>query len=257
VNTLSAYLFPVIKVSFILCTAICFVCVVLYTFKAVKSGNFFDGRYSPPVYLVPPWLWGVLAVGLLWLPTVPYLFYLLVMVTALYLAVDEWMPVHHQFGERNVGQPRFTNWSFLLCGAIIFVEITLAYCTNRAPSSIQFALPDLANTGASNPYFHHAFFLLTLFQTLVLAPIFEEIFFRGFMFTSFKKYVPITVAAMLSAGVFALSHIGNGSFFSLWAAGIVLALAYQHTGSLPLVMFVHGLYNLAALFGLHPGNWIF
>ena len=79
-----------------------------------------------------------------------------------------------------------------------------------------------------------------------VAPFFEELVFRGFIFNALRRYMPVWVAVILSAGVFGLSHLqhGNaGAIVPLAASGVVLALVYYRTGSLFASMITHALFN--------------
>jgi uncharacterized protein len=83
--------------------------------------------------------------------------------------------------------------------------------------------------------------------TVVLAPIVEELFFRGFVFGVLKERMPVWLAILLSALIFAVYH------FSLWLVvpivllGIALAwLAHWQRSIWPAVA-CHGLNNLLAV----------
>jgi len=53
------------------------------------------------------------------------------------------------------------------------------------------------------------------------------------------------LAIVLSAGVFAFAHLNLGAALPLWFLGIVLGVAYEHTGCLIVPMSVHACFNLA------------
>jgi hypothetical protein len=75
--------------------------------------------------------------------------------------------------------------------------------------------------------------------SFTLAPIFEEVFFRGFLL---KK-----LGIVLSSLLFAIAHVGYGSFFEVVGAftvGIVFSLVYRRTNSLITTMFSHAAVNL-------------
>jgi membrane protease YdiL (CAAX protease family) len=80
----------------------------------------------------------------------------------------------------------------------------------------------------------------------VIAPVFEETVFRGFLFNALLRYVPAWAAAVLSAVVFGLAHLqsGNaGAIAPLVSGGIVLAAVYYRTGSLAASMTTHAAFN--------------
>jgi membrane protease YdiL (CAAX protease family) len=89
-----------------------------------------------------------------------------------------------------------------------------------------------------------------IFQAVILSPIVEELFFRGFLLTYLKNYTTPALAIVLSGGVFACAHLNLGAFVPLWFLGIVLGIAYEHTGSLMVPMTIHGCFNLATALNL-------
>jgi membrane protease YdiL (CAAX protease family) len=76
-----------------------------------------------------------------------------------------------------------------------------------------------------------------------IAPVVEEVIFRGFLFNALLRYVPAGLAAVASGIVFGLAHFDKTAFFPLACAGIVLAVVYYRTGSLISSMLTHGTFN--------------
>jgi membrane protease YdiL (CAAX protease family)/uncharacterized RDD family membrane protein YckC len=83
----------------------------------------------------------------------------------------------------------------------------------------------------------------------VLAPIAEEIFFRGMLFGGLRKRLSTFPAAAISALVFGALHATTGitAVPPLIVFGFVLALLYERTGSLVPGMIAHALNNALAL----------
>jgi membrane protease YdiL (CAAX protease family) len=87
----------------------------------------------------------------------------------------------------------------------------------------------------------------------VLVPIGEEVFFRGFIFSTLRRW-GWAWAVTLSSLLFAAVHLQVVHFFPILLLGVVLAVLYQRTGSLVASIAVHGVNNLiAALASLY--NW--
>lgn len=80
---------------------------------------------------------------------------------------------------------------------------------------------------------------LQLFSIVICAPIFEEIFFRGFMLGYLKKNFNIVGAIIVQAVVFGIMHgnIVQGIYASI--LGIALAIVYLHYESLFACIIVH------------------
>lgn len=82
---------------------------------------------------------------------------------------------------------------------------------------------------------------------VVVAPLAEEILFRGFLYPYLKSIWPQWVALLFTAFLFALVHQHLPVFLPLMWLGIVLALLYEKTGSLWSTITLHALFNSLTL----------
>lgn len=86
--------------------------------------------------------------------------------------------------------------------------------------------------------------LLLMFDDIILYPLSEELFFRGYCYTALKERLGITTGIILSAIIFSLYHhdiIGAIPYFIL---GIFMARAYEQSKSLISPFMAHALYNI-------------
>ena len=89
---------------------------------------------------------------------------------------------------------------------------------------------------------------ITLFITVVImAPITEELAFRGILQNGLKNWVPIWLAIPLSAMAFAAAHNDYYAFPVLTFMGMMFGILYYKTGSLRANIALHALNNAAAL----------
>ncbi len=77
-----------------------------------------------------------------------------------------------------------------------------------------------------------------------IAPVAEELFFRGILYTFFRRW-GIICALAVSTAVFVALHAPIGIPYTQIVGGIVFALAYETTGNLTAPMTIHCLGNLA------------
>ena len=77
-----------------------------------------------------------------------------------------------------------------------------------------------------------------------IGPIIEEVFFRGFLYSAFKKNWGILPALFLSSILFSLVHLEIYSFIPLFMIGWLLAYIFEKTRSLFPAIFLHAIYNL-------------
>lgn len=85
--------------------------------------------------------------------------------------------------------------------------------------------------------------LMTLLA-ITVAPVTEELIFRGGIFRYMRTRTPRWVALIVPALLFGALHANLASFVPLVVLGIILALAYERTGSIVVPIVAHGLFNL-------------
>jgi membrane protease YdiL (CAAX protease family) len=78
---------------------------------------------------------------------------------------------------------------------------------------------------------------------VVLAPVIEEIAFRGAILGALLRVVDRGAAVILTAFLFATIHLSPVSFGHLFLIGLLCAEVRLRSGSLYLPMAVHALYN--------------
>src|SRR5574341_1579342 len=80
-----------------------------------------------------------------------------------------------------------------------------------------------------------------------VAPFFEEVFFRGFIYPLIKKFLGFRWAMILSSVFFATLHFSFLAFLPITCIGLFLAYLYEKTGSLFSSIAFHSLNNLVAV----------
>lgn len=85
--------------------------------------------------------------------------------------------------------------------------------------------------------------VLFVILAVFMAPLFEEIFFRGFLFRGFSSSWGWVAGAFVSAAVFGIAHLQLDVFVPLFALGLALAWVYKRTGSLWTCIAFHALFN--------------
>lgn len=88
---------------------------------------------------------------------------------------------------------------------------------------------------------------LQLIITIVLIPIYEEIFYRGIIFGYLRKNFNIIVAVILQALVFGFMHLNLVQGIYTFFLGIVLALIYMYSDSILGNITVHITFNLLGI----------
>lgn len=100
---------------------------------------------------------------------------------------------------------------------------------------------------------------LTFIGLVVLAPVTEEIVFRGYLYAGMRRWVGIVGGAIFTSIIFSLPHLVQGADGNLlWVAGIdtfalslVLCYLREKTGSIYAGMGVHAVKNCIAFLALY------
>lgn len=94
--------------------------------------------------------------------------------------------------------------------------------------------------------------------TCVIAPICEELLFRGFIFTSLRNWKGPWVGAVLTALIFGAVHATSApaeDLLPLAGLGFVLCLLYRATGSIYPCIALHALNNCLAFGEIEEWGW--
>ena len=91
-------------------------------------------------------------------------------------------------------------------------------------------------------------------NSVVLAPLIEEMLFRGYLYTALRRATGVALSLIVSAASFALFHFENGPLFVLFVlpTGLVLGYARERSGSITLGVALHALMN-----GVISVLWLF
>ena len=240
-------LLSVVKTLFIVFVAISFVCVAGYVCWQISIGKLLASENAPiPLRMQPAfagWMFIGGVVGLIYLQSV--LFPLLIMMGTILALVQNGQTAEIQFGFNRLPIIRTVAYALLVFGFVMLVEAPLTNGSDWVLDQFHRLHPEQQSVQAFRQISDTSTLLQFMFLAVVFNPIIEEIFFRGFLLTFLRNYMPALAAIVLSSAVFALAHLNVGAALPLWFLGIVLGIAYEHTGSLLVPICIHGCFNLA------------
>jgi membrane protease YdiL (CAAX protease family) len=134
-----------------------------------------------------------------------------------------------------------------LAGVPIFLFVTLlSYISNELLAGVWH---DLAPQSPVKIFQESGSFLvraLLAVSAVVVAPLAEELLFRGYIYGVFKRYTDSYFAAGASALLFAVIHLHIGTLIPLFALGLILVAAYELSGTLLLPICLHAFFNAAS-----------
>ena len=120
-------------------------------------------------------------------------------------------------------------------GVITQLVLTIANRVTDRPVETPQQLPEIQ---------HGTELFLAGLAVVVVAPIAEELFFRGFLYQAFRRWRGATQAIFISAFVFALAHISPVIMPSIFALGVILSYLFEKRGSTGATIAAHMSYNL-------------
>lgn len=169
--------------------------------------------------------------------------------TALFLASRTARPRASHFGLGPAPLERAIAWAGrALLAYFAFLLVARAYEAVFHPSGEQRIVEAL---GADRGLFWLA---VGGVLVIVIAPVAEELFFRGFLYGSMRGRLGAPGAAVASSAIFGLVHFTSAQTLSLLPLlailGLLFCLLYERTGSLYPGIALHALNNSVAYAGL-------
>ena len=89
---------------------------------------------------------------------------------------------------------------------------------------------------------------------ILLAPIIEEVIFRGLFYAALKSYFPWFVSLIFSSVIFSLIHENILAFTLLFSLSLLLTLIYELYGKLFYPILIHSCFNISMLFLIYFGK---
>ncbi|HTL52871.1 MAG TPA: type II CAAX endopeptidase family protein [Planctomycetota bacterium] len=130
-------------------------------------------------------------------------------------------------------------WILAIAGALLFGLVDAAAGSPKdLDESGRLTLEKIIQP-QNDPWGPLALFL----AAVVLAPLLEELFFRGFLYGGLRRWMSAPAAMVLSAAVFAAMHPMQ-NHLPIFFLGMFLAYTYEKTGNLGASMAVHFTHNL-------------
>lgn len=141
----------------------------------------------------------------------------------------------------EIGLHRLPLWKDILmapAGLIVYVilsAVLMLLATLLLPAFDANQAQDTGFTGLSVQYEY----LLAFATLVVIAPVAEEVLFRGYLFGKLRKFVPVWVAIVVTSILFGLIHGAWNLAIDTFALSIILCLLRITTGSLWAPILLH------------------
>lgn len=143
----------------------------------------------------------------------------------------------------EVGMTRFSikDWKLifaysfiLLVGAVIIMLLTTLIGNTWDNSKTESLQQNVTLLGV----------LVAFISAAVISPIYEEIFYRGFLYRWLRIRLGLTGGLIISAFIFTIVHVPTYNVMPVnFFSGLIFALAYERTNSIWPAVFIHGITN--------------
>lgn len=101
-------------------------------------------------------------------------------------------------------------------------------------------------------YLLNTSYIFIFISTCIIAPIFEEILYRGVLLNGLLKKYNYKKAIIYSALIFGIAHMNLPQGVNAFFLGVIIGLAYYYTGSIYLCMAMHFVNNFLVNFVVYP-----
>ncbi len=128
--------------------------------------------------------------------------------------------------------------------ALIIIAFRVMFDNSLTLWIIDIPVPDFINEAFEKLF---ASPIILILSVTVIAPIYEEILFRGILLKGMAKKINPTIALVASALLFAIMHMNIPQGINAFLLGLVIGFIYLRTGSIYLSIFAHFINNLLAI----------
>lgn len=222
------------------------------------------------IIALPAWVFGsfivaqLLAAGLLWVlhavgvplgslneSVLNSIFAVVIYGLTLALVIGlPWLIKKRRISRIDLGIGRLPNWTDIWMTPIAVVvyfilsSILILAATTFLPWFDVGQAQDTGFNGLSQRYEY----ILAFITLVILAPIAEEVLFRGYLFGQLKKYIPVWIAVLVTSLLFGAVHGAWNVAIDTFALSIILCLLRMSTGSIWAPVLVHMTKNAIAFY---------
>lgn len=163
-----------------------------------------------------------------------------------------WLIKRRRTTKEDVGLQRLPSWLDMLwapAGGVVYIILT-AIVTALAVVALPFVdYSQTQETGFSG-ISGQMEYILAFITLVIVAPIAEEVLFRGYLFGKLRKHAPLWITILITSLLFALVHFQWNVALDVFALSIVLCLLRVVSGSLWPSILLHMLKNGVAFYFL-------
>ncbi len=170
-----------------------------------------------------------------------------------------WWIRKYKTDKAELGLTRLPSWMDILlapAGFVVYMLVTVIITSIITMVIPGFDIDQVQETGFGNIAYRYEF-ILAFITLVILAPIAEEILFRGYLYGKLRKYMPFWATALLTSLLFGLVHGQWNVAVDVFALSLVLCTLREITGSVWAGIILHTMKNGLAFYILFINPSIF
>lgn len=150
-------------------------------------------------------------------------------------------PLKLTWKEVGIKQFPVKDWKMILVYSVIFIvgSVVIMALTSLIGNTWENEKTDAMQQNRS-------FFMISIafISAAIISPIYEEIFYRGFIYRWLRTRIGLIGAILLSSTIFTVAHIPTYNAMPVnFFGGIIFAFAYERSGSIWPGVLIHGITN--------------
>jgi len=163
-----------------------------------------------------------------------------------------WLVIKSRTTAREVGLHRLPSWfdigitPLAFLGYLLFSALLLAFA-QQFLTFIDFNQPQVTGFDQISLQYEYILAFITL---VIVAPVAEEVLFRGYLLGKLRKYTATWLAVLITSLLFALVHFAWNVGIDVFALSVVLCLVTIWSKSLWPAILLHMLKNFVAFYFL-------
>lgn len=154
--------------------------------------------------------------------------------------------------QTDIGLTRLPSWMDIIltpAGAVAYLIVTATFSAVAMSLFPELDLNEAQDVGFKAMAMQYQYFLAFL-TLVVIAPLAEEILFRGYLYGKLRKHVPLWLAMLVTSGLFGAFHGQWNVAIDTFALSLVLCSLREVTGSIWAGVLLHMLKNGIAFYFL-------
>ena len=157
-----------------------------------------------------------------------------------------------KYYDGTIAEIGFTRQSF---GRNLLAGVLVGFLIWGIVSIVDIGIKSIWGKGSQNPYIQMLemadspiSYFVVLISIVILGPVSEEVYSRGFAYTIFKKRFGKTIGLIFSSLLFTSLHFDIRQAIQIFFASVGLTLLFERTKSLVPVVTAHAIINVCSVY---------